>query len=265
MPLSPEELLIQEKISNFDQKYPLSEEIVAAAKTISEKIERLPITRAEKQAYLERLIEPIEGKKRKWRFGTVAPYYNYRSAAELKIILDAMFDDQQHDRKILFTDQQRTASSLYAKVNQGWNFLIDKMDESGKYRFLRDWLRIRREEDGIALRWRDGIRERDKEPKTNYSVLVEERHNPGPTIEMNTPKPIEPEVPQAIWREKLDNFIESAENNKVLDLRGIQITEDQREGVRQLFEDLATEDFHLIILEPTRIKVFKGKLPERAL
>ena len=272
MPLTPEEQKLQDILVDQQKRGLMDPVVIEAVKTIQEKIAGLDVSPSERDLYLRSLIDTTN-RKRKWGLSTVAPYYNTKAAIEMRVVLDKMFEDSGSDIKILLSQQHRTLNSMYAKINQGWNFLMDKMDQRGRYRFLRERIRIRKEENGIALRWKHNPIESERFNCSEPFQIITMKHTglqPEPSLEEELKRHeaitqelgeevTKKKIPQLIWREKLDAFIEMAEENTALDLKNIMIMPEQQEGIKQLFETL--DGFHLLLLTDSRLKVFKGTMP----
>lgn len=83
---------------------------------------------------------------------TRAPYYKHKYALQLKTLLDQMIVDGQ-DRVLLYKDYPNlTKTSLYNRINQSFQYVVNEMDAPDKtYSILKMTLIIKGERSGIRL------------------------------------------------------------------------------------------------------------------
>jgi len=134
---------------------------------------------------LQKRVDELEAKvnklssKPKSSYKAKAPYYKQFFALELKPVVDQMAVDKQ-PRLILFEDNQDlTKHSLYNKINQSFQYLVNHLDPSGIYATLRDEIKIKPETSGIRLKFKDvpkaliarvGVPEEEKPKKVDPIV-----------------------------------------------------------------------------------------------
>lgn len=132
-----------------------------------------------------------------WSKSSNAPYYKKENAEWIRADIDEMILNQKnlvyrYDKYC--GEGELSVNSFYQKINQSIRFLIDFMDEEGKYAAWYKSVRIHKEAGlGIALTWRNsGLA--DSEPKT--------------------PDFVENEVGREaaylpVWKQKMDTWLES--------------------------------------------------------
>lgn len=85
-----------------------------------------------------------------WSVYSNTQYYTPRFANELIPHLDKLLEDE--DKEIVFSSKalRVKTSSLYTRIYQGWKYLCDKMDPTGKYTSLRSKIAIKKQ--GLIVR-----------------------------------------------------------------------------------------------------------------
>lgn len=256
------ETQMREHFGNAPLNRVLSDELIKAASVITQRLKETEnLTEDEKQIILDKLIgrgqRPIG-----WTIGTIAPYYNAKNALELRIVLDSMFEDKTTDRKFMFKDFKLSRSSLYAKITQAWKYLNERLDKSGRYQFMKDSTKIKRDDDGIAIRWRHNIGlTEDVDPLAMPAISIERIAQEVMEEEDTIGQLRSPTQRKASfdWRKALDEYLDTAEENAVFDARNLNLSESQQDGIRASMFEL--DEFHIIKLSKDQIKIFKGTIP----
>lgn len=227
----------------------MDEEFIKAAKIVNAKMNQLSTMTDEEQNLVLNSVLENRHKPRGWKPTTVAPYYKPKYALEMKIVLDKMFEDQHSDLMLLFKDFTCSPNTLYNRVNHAWKYLVDKLDTGGKYKFMQDNTRVKREPTGIRIAWVHNIG--PKEPGEIKEL---------PTVAISSDSPVQ-ELPASSlnWKKELIQFIEDAEDDEALKLTGLLLNQDQFQEVKLLLSQCP--DIHVIKLSHQEIKIFKGKLP----
>ena len=253
---------MKEHFGNAPLNRHISEDLLNAANIITQKLKETEnLTEDEKQVILDKLIGRGQ-RPRGWTLGTIAPYYTAKNALELKIVLDAMFVDKTSDRKFLFKDFKLSRSSLYAKITQSWKYLNERLDRTGRYQFMKDSTKIKRDADGIAIRWKHNIGFTEDVDIAALPAVSIERIAKEVMDEEDTTEQLRGSAQKKAsfdWRRALDEYLDTAEDNAVFFAKNLNLSEAQQDGIRASMIEL--DEFHIIKLHKDQIKIFKGTIP----
>lgn len=186
------------------------------------------------------------------------PYYNRASALVMKQLVDDMIADHC-SRELFFADfPEHAPTSVRQRIFGGLKYLIDEMDEDGKYSVWRNNVEvqiIRTKEEGEI-----GIRiveiEEDSERKLNFflrniRVLPKEvKALRGENVVM------QPSMKSNEWKEIITEFIESEHSD--VTLSDLNLSQMDKEWLQNLFA--ATDEF-VVRVTTKKIKIIRG-MPE---
>lgn len=168
-----------------------------------------------------------------WSKSSVASYYREKYALEVKILLDKIKLDREHDHKIRSNQFRTSRKTYYQKLTQGWLYLIDRLDPSGEYKELRKNICLKREKDGIRFKW--ALNEADD-------------------IELEA---VEPEHKRDLWRTELQDFLNNVaiKDGQVLELNNLDLNTSELVEIQQLIDTI--EGFYLLKLTKNRVQIAK--------
>lgn len=136
-----------------------------------------------------------------WSKSSSAPYYNEKFGTMLRPFLDKIAEDNE---QVAFFDCPKLRMSVaacYARIYQGWRWLIDNVDKDGKYVLLKASCQIDRGRNAVTIRF----------GKTGRLKMLE-----GETMKQNKG-----------WREQLVEYTEDApDNSEPLEVKAIPFTEE---------------------------------------
>jgi len=161
---------------------------------------------------------------RGWRGSTVATYYNEQEAAATKIVLDSMVDGK--DKLIRCANLGIKAATLRSKIYQSWSYLIDNSDPEGIYQKLRAntetvlWPVKSKNKEGVVIHWSA------RNIKKAMPLEAED---------------IEPLEHLVTWRDNLDKFMDTAEENDALELTDLALSEEEFIALKESID--MTDDF----------------------
>lgn len=167
-----------------------------------------------------------------WSSKSNASYYQDKYASILKKSLQKM-DPAKGDLLIRAKDFRISRRSLRELINQAWRYLIERDDESLKWKELRSEVEVAISPEGVILRW-----------KRNAKINVEE--------EFVAHK----QVDDYEWKKELDEFIANAEDGKKLVITELNLTEEQITYVNNIV-DMTPGIFRLNV-GMTRIELAKN-------
>jgi hypothetical protein len=81
------------------------------------------------------------------------PYYQEVYAKEMIPVLESIAKDKKSKKLLMKDYPQYKINTLYARVSQSINFILDNMDKEGKYRKIRESFRLERKRDRIIFEY----------------------------------------------------------------------------------------------------------------
>ena len=163
--------------------------------------------------------------------------------------------DKVHDRRFLCSDfHDIRQNTLYLIVTQGYNYLIDYMDtDDRRYAKFRKDIMICKDKDalGVSLRWKygKGVKELTaRRVGKDRAVILK-------SVTISNEEQLAPQE----WRHRLMEFLQSEIDGEILYQEGLSLTEADMHLLGELVD---APGVHILILEPTRFKLFRGDLPD---
>lgn len=145
--------------------------------------------------------DKVQEKPEGWSRTASAPYYKEAFGNALKPHLDKIHEDNDY---IIYFDCPKLRMSVaacYARVYQGWRWLIDKADPDGKYRLLKASCQIDRGRNSVRISF----------GKVGRLKMLE-----GETFKMAKG-----------WREQLVDYVENApDGSDPLEVKSIPFTDE---------------------------------------
>lgn len=136
-----------------------------------------------------------------WSKTSSAPYYNDKFGNMLAPYLDKILEDNDHCALFDCQKLRMSVAACYARIYQGWRWLIDNKDPEGKYRLLKASCQIDRGRSSVTIRF----------GKIGRLKLLE-----GEVIKQNRG-----------WREQLVDYTENApDGSDPLEVTAIPFTEE---------------------------------------
>jgi len=182
---------------------------------------------------------------------TNTPYYQQRYALELQMILDT----RKPDCDIFLRCHSLggyTVRSLYTRVYQSFRYLLDNLDPEGKYLAMWHQVEITKHdvknpmENGIIIHWKANPAVSKK--RTSAPLVAEEIKTEQSTVD---------------WKEKLEHFIDNAEENDEIVIENVHLSSEEFEGIQAMF---APEEFGFVLhpkSNTTWLKVIKNSQLKR--
>lgn len=155
-----------------------------------------------------------------WRGASVASYYKLKYAEWLRPILDAMLSDG-HNKLLLIKDNPPlNKDSLYLKVNQAFHYILDYLDESGKYFVLRESTDItKHRENGIVI----GVL-----ISFNESVLDTGHVAQSIDVDRNG----------STWRNDMEQWLMNSSSGDKFERKSLMLLPEEVESVKELLDNL---------------------------
>lgn len=180
-----------------------------------------------------------------------APYYKLKYGEKLKETFDLLLADKT--RIIIWRlENSSSLNTLYLRYHQGREYLIDHMDPDCKYldaiAHIKTKKRHKEEPKGLIFFWED-----NHEPEPD-AVKVEEFK------EVKKEEIVKPK--ELSWRNKLENFIEKAEDSEKLRLNKVEATEGNRQIVEGMMAALPNF-YYMFIPEVESLILIRCDDPER--
>ncbi len=169
-----------------------------------------------------------------WGSSSISSYFNKRHADTLRPFLDAIAED---NTKISVFDSKTckmSMNALYARLTQGWRYLIEKEDPDGKYAVLRQSCILKKGRTTYTLCFN---------PDTKFKGIVGEIGGGLGVVD---------------WRTQLFSYVEDAEDGAdPLEVKGIPFIEEDMDWIAQYLAPFK-EQMVLIKMTATSFKVVKN-------
>ena len=170
---------------------------------------------------------------------TNATYYRERYAIELRGTLDEMMAEHAQgiyeNRLFRYDESPLSKNSLYLYVQQSRQYLLDNLDPDGKYAKFMEYIRWgKRHGLGIEIK---------------YDRMI---CSPGTTIRAS--KVVEEDKQSAVWKDKLDKFLETAPERATLVIDKLALSEEEIAEVESQITGLQNVLFDI---KSSRIKIAK--------
>lgn len=160
-------------------------------------------------------------------------YYKEQFGLEMKIVLDNMIETEQNQIYMYSDFPELLRSTLYARINQSLNYVLNELDIDGKYRRIKDKIII----------------DRKSNPAGIMILLVKDKLL-GKAFQ---PRPITDSEFTDQYKDQINTFLND-ETTKVLHLKNLALTTGQMEDVNSAYSNLP----HLFTLVTEReIKIVK--------
>ena len=174
-------------------------------------------------------------------------YHKREYGEQLKVTLDLLLEQSRQGiykpKRFLYKDYPKYKNkTLYHRVYQSIRYVVLEMDtHDSQYKNLVAQLEVCRETDGVYIRWRKDVQERD-------GILKAEDVEEGQDTPVNKSK-----APR--WKEKLDDFLEGRDTRDIFDEK-VNLSTEEAAELQASINALGEEQF-LAVVQPTRIKVVR--------
>lgn len=180
--------------------------------------------------------------------GNTLSYYNRQNAEQFKPVLDEILKTNK-SMLIQYEDLDVISqNSAYLKIQRAFMYLAKHDDP--KYNALRKMVTIRRTEEGIMLFLKKATRSAAiKASVIDTDIMFSTKDKKVPVME---------QIESAFTdiRDKLLEFIESAEDGQILRLTDIIMTQEHKAEIKEILAQV--EEFKLLKLTNDELKIIKG-------
>lgn len=190
---------------------------------------------------LDQLIEGKEqekGRRKNWSRLSKSSYYNKRFGLELRNVVDSMLERGQDMEYRCDDYPELKPATIYLRVNHAKLYILDYLDEGGKYQqaFRRIHIGYSPNKTGVRL--------------TLMKMVNDSIH----------PVPISYDEKHDTWKDKVDEYVSNVKpGDEPLLLRNLSLTSDEVQALRESFIQLS----HIgAIVMPTEIKIMCFPKPE---
>ena len=189
-----------------------------------------------------KVVETVVPGKRPagWSRKSNATYYNEHCALQLKQVLDAMSVDRQ-DRIYRYDEWKHLSpTTVYIRINQSLNYLLDRLDPDKKYKDMcqRICIRRSRQHNGVVIQFLEEYR------ATDTSSFL--------------PSAVIPNAQAPKWKDKMEKWIEESvpgdkpfvQENLMLSNDDIRELKLQFAGVKNIAASITARSVKLIKIVP---------------
>lgn len=218
----------------------------AALETIFSEAKRLSNTDEESKKFLQELLNFHPDKPKGWGRHTNASYYSAKYADILRPILESMIADKEREHSI-FIDKRKfnniSTKTLLAIISQAWLFLIERSEseiECNKWKTLRGEVEVCKDIGGVRFNWKPIIT--TPIAGEHFQILEPQKDN----IDF-----------QNQWKQDLLEFLEKAQDNDRLEIKGLNLKEKHIIWIKELLNGI--EGIFIKTLTSYQISVIKNK------
>jgi hypothetical protein len=191
-------------------------------------------------------FEGSASKPKGWKPSSTASYYKKEYAVEIKIYIDKILENPDHDIRISHILARRSVKTVLQRLTQGWLYLIQNMDtEDGKYAKARELIEIRKDYNaegkliGLRLVHTGRAKIRDFQPLDGEIV---------PKVEIKNE-----------WKNDLEEFMENSVDGEKFSRDKLDLSEADMEYIMRSFARL--NNFHVVKLTKSKVEILHKETP----
>ena len=181
-----------------------------------------------------KVIAARQDKPSTWGSTSISSYYTKKHADKIRPFLDAIAEDNTKFSIFDSRECKMSMTTLYARITQGWKYLIEKEDAEGKYALLRKTCILKRGRTSFTLCYNT---------ESKFQGITGELCGGVDVVD---------------WRTQLVSYVEeAADGTEPLEVKGIPFLEEDMDWIAQYLAPFK-EQMVLIKMTSTSFKVVKN-------